>query len=563
MARGVSKYAHYQEQANDAGGADTMKLGAAGSTIRDIGSLFEGGSIAGLGEVQLLERFVVRRDGPAFAALVARHGPMVLGVCRRILTDPHDIEDAFQATFLILVRKAGSIRDRDRLAPWLFGVARKVANRARLDRSRRRAREVTGSELVAEAPTFDEHRAELGRALVEEIDRLPDSLRIPVILCCVEGLSYDEAADELGSTEPAIRGRLARARERLRGRLTRKGFAPSLGALGVFFSAEAASSAVPATLMASTTRAAIIFAAGRAATTGTIPVAVAGLTEGVIRTMILTKSKIAATALIACGLAGSTVGVLGQQPASKPDQEPTTVTIPHPGHISPLTRASSSDRLDSLEAKLDRLIQVLEKSAPQTVTTESAAAATTAASAPAVVPDLPPAGVTEIRARTVRGIDETEGRPATRSRGVTAVRGSDLATVPDEVRVGVSRPRAARGVDVTEGRPASRNLGVATVRGFATTRDDSGRLEALEGKLERMESRLNEIERRLGPPPASSDDARSSRTESRTRNSRSSDSSNEDAPPVIPDTESNPFEVAPNPTPSPDARPVPTATIPN
>src|SRR5262249_25458296 len=154
--------------------------------------LFEGKSVAGLGEVQLLERFVERRDEPAFAALVARHGPMVLGVCRRLLADPLDVEDAFQATFLVMVRRRGSLGDRDRLGPWLFGVARKVATRARLDLARRRARECPGAGELASNPGLDEHRSELGRALVEEIDRLPGSLRDPVLLCCVDDLTYDE-----------------------------------------------------------------------------------------------------------------------------------------------------------------------------------------------------------------------------------------------------------------------------------------------------------------------------------------------------------------------------------
>src|SRR5271168_992008 len=121
-----------------------MKMGRGGAVHRDLGRLFEGQSVAGLGEVQLLERFVERRDEPAFAALVARHGPMVLGVCRRLLADPLDVEDAFQATFLVLVRRAESLRNRDRLAPWLFGVARKVATRVRLDLARRRACESSG-----------------------------------------------------------------------------------------------------------------------------------------------------------------------------------------------------------------------------------------------------------------------------------------------------------------------------------------------------------------------------------------------------------------------------------
>jgi len=138
-----------------------------------VGRDLEGQSVAGRGEVQLLERFIERRDEPAFAALVARHEPMVLGVCRRFLADPLDVEDAFQATFLVLVRRAEALGDRDRLAPWLFGVARKVAGRARIDNQKRRAREVPGAEEMALVSGLDDHRYEMGRALIEEIDWLP------------------------------------------------------------------------------------------------------------------------------------------------------------------------------------------------------------------------------------------------------------------------------------------------------------------------------------------------------------------------------------------------------
>ena len=271
---------------------------------RHLEALFEGQSVAGLGEVQLLERFVERRDEPAFAALVARHGPMVLGVCRRL---PGRTRSTWRTrsrrTFLVLVRRAGSLRDRDRLAPWLFGVARKVATRARLDLARRRARECSGAGEFAKVSGFDDHRSELGVALVEEIDRLPESLRDPVLLCCVEDLTYDEAASQLRTTAPAIRGRLARARERLRERLTRRGFAPTTGALGVLLSTEVASAAVPKALLMTTTRASIA---------GTAPAGVESLAEGVIRTMILTKSKILAAAVVACGVAGSSMSLEAQ-----------------------------------------------------------------------------------------------------------------------------------------------------------------------------------------------------------------------------------------------------------
>ena len=418
-----------------------MKIGRGMAVQRHLEALFEGQSIAGLGEVQLLERFVERRDEPAFAALVARHGPMVLGVCRRLLADPLDVEDAFQATFLVLVRRAGSLRDRDRLAPWLFGVARKVATRARLDLARRRARECPGAGEFAKVSGFDDHRSELGMALVEEIDRLPGSLRDPVLLCCVEDLTYDEAASQLRTTAPAIRGRLARARERLRDRLIRRGFAPTTGALGVLLSTEVASAAVPKALLMTTTRASIA---------GTAPAGVEALAEGVIRTMILTKSKILAAAVVACGVAGSSMSLEAQMGGGA-------------GLLN--TRA---DRLDQVEKKLDRVLQALEGG-----------------------PDRPPA----------------PPRPAAPPAAPAAPRSPfDLdapqppAAPGDEANVPRPEPSTTRGL------PGPLRGGQDT-RTFARTGGPpaSARLDAVERKLERLEARLANLERRLGPERRSGD----------------------------------------------------------
>ncbi len=154
---------------------------------------------------------------------------MVLGVCRRGLVDPHDVEDAFQATFLVLVRKAGSLRDAEQLGPWLFGVARKVTARARSQSLRRRAREhpvAAEARLVASEPNTIQHH-ELRSILDDEINQLPAKYRAPIVLCYLEGLTHDEAASRLGCPVGTVRSRMAWARERLRIRLDRRGFAPS------------------------------------------------------------------------------------------------------------------------------------------------------------------------------------------------------------------------------------------------------------------------------------------------------------------------------------------------
>src|SRR4051794_3256985 len=168
--------------------------------LRDVHTLFDLGTLAGLSDRQLLERFAGRADAAAeaaFAGLVARHGPMVLGVCRRALHDPNDVNDAFQATFLVLVRKARTVRVEGSLGRWLYGVSRRVSARAKATAAGRSAREVVGVDWVT-APDLDPARRELGVVMDEEIGRLPERFRTPVILCDLDGLSYDEAAEQLG-----------------------------------------------------------------------------------------------------------------------------------------------------------------------------------------------------------------------------------------------------------------------------------------------------------------------------------------------------------------------------
>ncbi len=193
--------------------------------LGQIQRLFARGTVSGLTEAQLLARFVGDRDEVAFEAIVSRHGPMVLGVCRRLLVDPHDAEDAFQATFLVLVRKAGSLGDRERLANWLYGVARRVATRVRRDRLRRRARERTDVRAGAVAPANDVDHDELPLVLDQEVARLPVRFRTPILLCYFEGLTHDQAAEQLRCPVGTVRSRMAKGRELLRTRLSRRGYA--------------------------------------------------------------------------------------------------------------------------------------------------------------------------------------------------------------------------------------------------------------------------------------------------------------------------------------------------
>ncbi len=200
-----------------------MTTSRGGGIVGQLGRIFERGTLAGLTEAQVLERYAVHRDGAAFEALIARHGSTVLGVCRRFLRDPNDVDDAFQATFIILARKAAGLRNREALGPWLHGVACRVASRARADAARRRRRESADERAVALIPADSLSRPDLGWVIDEEILRLPAKLRLPVVLCLMEGRTYDEAAVQLQWTVGMVRGRLAAGRVRLRDRLIRRG----------------------------------------------------------------------------------------------------------------------------------------------------------------------------------------------------------------------------------------------------------------------------------------------------------------------------------------------------
>ncbi len=228
--------------------------------------LFNVGAIGTLSDAQLLDRFVTRRDEAAEAAfeeLVIRHGPMVLRTCRGVLHDAHDAEDAFQAVFLVLANRAGSIRTRGSVASWLFGVAQRVALRGKRSSGRRRALDQLVAERTAESdlPAADDHDWEI---LHGEINDLPERLRAPIVLCYLQGLTNAAAAHQLGLSETAIRGRLARARERLRRRLTRRGVTIPAGLL-VAGTAGQAQATIPMPLIHSTVHIVLGFMAGNKA----------------------------------------------------------------------------------------------------------------------------------------------------------------------------------------------------------------------------------------------------------------------------------------------------------
>jgi RNA polymerase sigma factor (sigma-70 family) len=266
----------------------------------------------GLADGQLLTRFLDGHDEAAFAALVKRHGPMVLGVCRRVLGHAHDAEDAFQATFLVLARKAASVTRREAVASFLYGVAYRTALRARARRARRHATERQVAEMPhpeVRPPEAQDWRPVLDR----ELSLLPEKYRAALVLCDLECKSRREAARELGLAEGTLASRLARARRQLAGRLAKCGVTLSGGALAAAL-AEGAQAAVPAPWVGATARAAALLAAGRAGAAAT-PAAL--LMNEVLKAMLMTKLKIyvaAALVAVVLGAGGIAYRATGQTP---------------------------------------------------------------------------------------------------------------------------------------------------------------------------------------------------------------------------------------------------------
>jgi RNA polymerase sigma factor (sigma-70 family) len=278
-----------------------MASASAHPIIRYVRHLAASHFAAALPDAQLLERYVVRRDESAFAALVRRHGPLVLGACRRVLADPHAAEDAFQATFLVLARKAGRVRRPESLGAWLYGVATRTALKVRARQARNRRVEERAALNAVVRQADDLVWRDLRPVLDEAVAGLPEQYRVPFVLHHLEGATVAETARRLGCPPGTVAARLARAKERLRSRLSRKGVTLSAGALAVALSGKAAAASVPVALAAGAVEAAMLVAAGEAAVSSTAFVA---LTKGVIQAMTMTKLKVAALLL-----AVSAVGV--------------------------------------------------------------------------------------------------------------------------------------------------------------------------------------------------------------------------------------------------------------
>jgi len=288
-----------------------MPGGRSGVVLKDLHALFRVGTAGGLTDGELLGRFLDKRDDAgeaAFKALVERHAPMVLRICRDVLGDWHEAEEASQATFIVLACKAGSIRKRDSVMSWLFGVARRVAAQAKAKAARRRWHEERSAELAAAKIAQDDLRVPW-LELYEEIDRLPEHLRGPLVLCYLKGHSQPEAAARLGCQVRTLQNRLARGKERLRSRLTRRGLHPVVGLWEASMGPRGVSAPIPAAWLERTVRAALA-TAHHTSTAGLVSASVAALAEGMLTMMFRMKLKSIVAGVLAIGVLTVGMGLL-------------------------------------------------------------------------------------------------------------------------------------------------------------------------------------------------------------------------------------------------------------
>lgn len=273
-------------------------------------------------DANLLGRFVRERDETSFALLVERHGRLVWGVCRHLLGHEQDAEDAFQATLLVLARKAGSIRKRRSLASWLYGVAYRTALKKRTTLARRHKYEQRVELRQAEGPVSEATLRELQAILDREVERLPEKLRAAFVLCCLEGKSKSEAAAELGWPEGSVAGRVSQARKQLQQRLVRRGLTLSAALCAVTVAENKASAAMPALLADGAVKAALSFAAGQALADAAVPARAVALAESVLRATSAARLKIVLVAVLVLGLFGGGAGAWVKfAPANKPDDD--------------------------------------------------------------------------------------------------------------------------------------------------------------------------------------------------------------------------------------------------
>jgi RNA polymerase sigma factor (sigma-70 family) len=327
-------------------GANAMAARQLNRVLQHLSTILDRQETAGMADTDLVKRYVQERDEAAFEAILRRHGPMVLGVCWRVLRNRQDAEDAFQATFLVLVRKASQLRSPGLVGNWLYGVAYRTALHARNAAARRRVEEAA---VVARTEIPEDPCAELRAVLDRAVARLPEKYRAVVVLSDLQGKTRKEIARHLGLPEGTVASRLARARQRLAKWLTRQGISVTSGALAAL--PQSATAPVPASLLLATANAARLMVAGRAAATGIISAKVLALKEGVLQAMWMTKMKSLIMLSLVLGL-GIGTGMVAYPRAGQEQQGPKQArSKPAKGHAlaepeKPTIQEKVSERVD-------------------------------------------------------------------------------------------------------------------------------------------------------------------------------------------------------------------------
>jgi RNA polymerase sigma factor (sigma-70 family) len=330
-----------------------MANGPVSTVLQHLRKLEALASAGRLSDGQLLQRFIGDRDEAAFNALLQRHGPMVWSVCRRVLRCDHHAEDVFQATFLVLARKAASVRKQQSVASWLYGVAYRLSRQLWRRECRRPVPEASSPEDPSQDPGRRLDMKELQTVLDEELHRLGEQYRMPLVLCFLEGMTRDEAAEHLGWSVSTLKRRLDKGREVLRGRLDRRGVTLSGALLSAALTQDLAAATVPATLLVPTIKAALLVAAGRAVK-GIVRAQVVALTEGVFHAMMMTKFKIAVVLMLAVVTIGAGVGFYaGRGGTAQGAGSPGGTVAPAP--------SQKQDDKEALQRKLDRLEKELQE----------------------------------------------------------------------------------------------------------------------------------------------------------------------------------------------------------
>jgi RNA polymerase sigma factor (sigma-70 family) len=341
-----------------------MVNGLPARAAMQVARVFRDGTLSGMSDRQVLERFIAHRDETAFEAILYRHGAMVRNVCKQMLFDPHDVDDAVQAVFLVLVRKAKFIRIEGSLGPWLYAVAGRVAARARAKRRTRWARECQSRETPEASYSSTEDACEIPRVIHDELGRLPERLRAPLVLCYLEGLTHDLAARQLDCPVGTVRSRLARARILLHRRITRRGITLSAAGLGALLESNAkagVSSRLPATLVESITCASLktVLQTGIGLSTS-----LATILEGAMSVSHFKKIAILATVISVGGIATAVVGrtTVGQtavqeSQASQVSNGPGSLDLNRrPPEVNDKPETKKDPRVQAIESKLDETI---------------------------------------------------------------------------------------------------------------------------------------------------------------------------------------------------------------